>query len=260
MIFKRKKNILTVSIDDKEICRVLKSELPSEKQPKIEIKEKGKNIIFEDFEGYTHIHALEEDTGWFSFSINVYPNLACQIDCIYGKDKELSPEKFNNGELSGIRFQPFFLGKKARKTENELKGHGLFHRGLHFSGMITPGNLSLSCICDACRKSFRLQSFHAGFGNTGYMYSDSGRFTMTIPNNINGSPPALGKVNKKALKDLEESLPKAPDGTLFKYLNPLRCPHCSEPFIDFKQFPEDRENEYYGNTFYGQSTIEYKPK
>jgi hypothetical protein len=40
-------------------------------------------------------------------------------------------------------------------------------------------------------------------------------------------------------------------------LNPLRCPHCGDPYIDFKAHPQLRVNEYYGNTFYGERPLTY---
>ncbi len=257
MIFKRKKPILTVTVNGTEICRVASTELPTEKQPTIRVVGDKSEVVFEEPDGTRTVHSLGSQNGWFGFSIRVYENLACQADCIFGEDENLSAERFQRGDLSGIRFQPFFLGK-ARTTEAELKGHGLFQRGLHFSGTITPGNVSLSCICDECRKSFRLQSFHAGFSNCGYMYSESGMHTITIPGSIEGSPPALGKPDSALLKALEIKLPKAPDGTSFAYLNPLRCPNCSAPYINFTRFPEDRENEYYENTYFGEPTIQYE--
>jgi len=259
MFFKRKKPLLTVLVDGKEICRLLESELPIEKTPTVEIEKENANVVFMDSSGNEIIHSLGSETGWFGFSVRVHPNLACQADCIVGKEKELSTERFTKGEVSGIRFQPFFLGA-AKSTEEELKGRGLFARGLHFSGTITPSNVSLSCICDTCRKSFRIQSFHAGFSNFGYIYSESGSYTLTMPDSVEGSPPALGRADADKLKSLESRLPKAPDGTEFRYLNPLRCPHCGAPYIDFEKFPEDREKEYYGNTLFGESTIKYEPE
>lgn len=258
-LFGRNKPLLIVSVAGQEICRVLQKEVPVEKQPICEILTENTVVTFTDANGRTITHTLGTDTGWFGFSIRVLPNFACQADCIFGADRNLSPERFTKGELSGIRFQPFFLGD-AKDTERELIGHGLFQRGLHFSGTVTPGNVSLSCICDGCGRSFRLQSFHTGFSNCGYMYSGSGVHTLTIPDYVEGSPSALVEPDSDALRTLESMLPMAPDGTRFGYLNPLRCPHCFEPFIDFVKFPQDRKQEYYGNTFYGESALHYEPK
>lgn len=251
------KPVLTVSINDDEICKIAHAELPVEKNPTIEIREQNSRVVFEDYEGFKTVHDLGDSTGWFRFSVRVHDNLACQVDCIFGKDQDLDPEGLINGETLGIRFQPLFLGE-ARSIEEGFTGHGMFHRGLHYPGMVTPGTVSLSCVCDACRTSFRLQSFHAGFSNCVYMYSDSGRYTLVIPDEVEEAPPALGKADTLSLEELERNLPTAPDGSFFKYMNPLRCPHCSEAFIDFQRFPEDREGEYYGNTYFGESPLLFK--
>lgn len=258
-IFNNSKPILTVTVGDKIICSINKSELPVEKTPTIKIEEVEQKIVFEDSQGNKTIHKLKNETGWFAFSVRVFENLICLADCIYGDDKNLTSERFNKGEINGIRFQPFFLCD-ARAKQEDLNGRSLFSRGLHFSGTITPGNLSLSCICDKCGESFRLHSFHAGFSMCGYMYSESGMYTIIIPSTIEGAPPALGAPDIKAISKLEKRLPMAPDGTSFKYLNPLRCPHCKSPYLDFEKFPKDREHEYYGNTFFGQEAIEYEEK
>ena len=55
----------------------------------------------------------------------------------------------------GVRFQPFMLPEFTVDT-SDLAGKGLFDRGLHFPGSITPGNVSVLCLCDSCKKSFRL--------------------------------------------------------------------------------------------------------
>lgn len=49
----------------------------------------------------------------------------------------------------------------------------------------------------------------------------------------------------------------APDGTSFSYLNPLRCPHCTAPYIDFESRPEIRAGEYYGNYLHGTDPQRY---
>ena len=79
-----------------------------------------------------------------------------------------SPFKTENkiNQIDGIRFQPVLLN--AYNNDNpENKGMGLFSRGLHFSGFITPSNFRLCCICDECKKSFNIHSYHAG---NGHMY------------------------------------------------------------------------------------------
>lgn len=256
--FKKSKPILKVFIDDKEVCSAFANELPVEKNPEIELKGKNHILKLVDIEENEYVHALAWESGFFSFSIRVSEGLTCQSDCLWGNDKNLTTERFQKGEIKGIRFQPFYLPGCEGKPEN-LIGRGLFYRGFHFSGTITPGNVSLSCICDHCKSNFRIQSFHAGFSNSGYMYSSSGKYTIIIPGYIEGCPPAMGKAEMVKVRKLEGELPLAEDGTSFKYLNPFRCPDCHEAFIDFNRYPTDRENEYYGNYFFGSEPINYKP-
>jgi hypothetical protein len=164
--FKKKSPLLKVSVAGKEVCSISRSELPVERDVRVELKKAGSEVLFEDADGNRLSHRLFDETGQFAFSIRVHPNLACQIDCIFSAEGVPTVERFQAGEARGIRFQPFFLCE-ARKVEQEIKGHGLFRRGLHFSGTITPSNVSLACVCDVCAKSFRLQSFHAGFSECG---------------------------------------------------------------------------------------------
>ena len=137
----------------------------------------------------------------------------------------------------------------------ELHGKGLFARGFHYSGTVTPGNIVLSCECDQCKRSFQIRSYHAGFSNAGYFYSESGKFTLTVSDRVAGCPAALSEPNPVELAAIEAVLPLAPDGTQYKYLNPFRCPHCSAPYIDFPANPKDRPGEYYGNYFVGSELL-----
>jgi hypothetical protein len=78
------------------------------------------------------------------------------------------------------------------------------------------------------------------------MYSDSGRNTIVIDDTIPGAPLPLAGPDMTAIAALERQLPRAPDGTSFKYANPFRCPECSASFVDFETHPGQREQEYYG--------------
>ena len=68
----------------------------------------------------------------------------------------------------------------------------------------------------------------------------------------------MGEPDIDAIKQLERNLPAAPDGTKLSYYNPFCCPKCSEPYIDFSKYPEQRPNEYYGNTYYNEKPIHYE--
>lgn len=250
-------SLLTVLVNGKEVCLISKDDLPVEKSPTIKCKS-GSTIEFIDSEGYKTIHDLGDGFGWFHFSIRVHPNLACQADCVITDSKKYDENVFKSGKARGIRIQPFFLSGSST-DRSVFIGRGLFTRGLHFNGTVTSGNIGLSCVCDSCQKSFLIKSYHAGFSNSGYFYSSSGKYTITVSDHIEGSPAALSSPEKGALSKLEGMLPQAPDGSTFSYLNSFKCPHCSEAYIDFHKYPEDRAGEYYGNYFFGSELLSYEP-
>ena len=256
--FKKKSvPLLTVRLNGHEFCRIAGNDIPCEMTPS-KYAEGNSTLEFVDSDGVVHSHSLGIDSGWFHFSIRVHPNLACQTDCVISQSEHLDLSTFADGKASGIRFQPFFLaGAKVRNSD--LYGKGLFARGLHFSGTVTRGNVLLSCECDHCKRSFLIRSYHAGFSNSGYFYSGSGKYTLTVNSHTPGSPAALSEPNPDDLAALEAKLPLAPDGSTYKYLNPFRCPYCSEPYIDFVANPGSRPAEYYGNYFLGSELLCYEP-
>ena len=257
-LFKKKEMpLLRVLVNGEEVCVIAEDELPCEKLPSRKL-EAGSLIEFIDQGGDSHKHDLGDFAGWFHFSVRVHPNKACQADCAITEGEEYDQNAFSAGQAKGIRFQPFFI-TGAQTSNSEFIGKGLFERGLHFNGNVTNGVISLSCECEYCRKSFIINSFHAGFSHLGYFYSDSGAYTLTVSDRISGSPAALSTPNKNELKALESQLPLAPDGTKFKYTNPFRCPHCKEPYIDFAANSEQRAAEYYGNYFPNTEILKYEP-
>lgn len=249
--------LLRVIINGNEVCSVPEEEVPCEKTPVAQIRPHSV-LELVDWQGVTHRHALGIAAGWCHLSVRVHQSLGCQADCIISDSETFDPEAFSKGKATGIRFQPFFVsGAKVR--HEDLYGKGLFARGLHFAGSITPGNTVLSCECDRCKRSFQIRSFHAGFSNSGYFYSDSGRYTIAVGDHVAGCPVAMGEPDPLELEKLESTLPLAPDGTRYKYLNPFRCPHCDAPYIDFGAHPEERAGEYYGNFFVGSELQRYEP-
>jgi len=252
MFERQSKLVVEVLLNEKQIIVISDEKLPVEKRISFQLPNQNSILSFRDSARFSYDHSLNFESGWIHLSVRIYPNLACQADCLVSENEKVGETDLLKGLAKGIRFQPFYLpGCKANAAE--LVGRGLFFRGLHFSGTITPGNVSLSCLCDSCRKSFRLQSFHSGFGNCSYFYSDSGINTLIVSEFVEGCPPAIGKPNLETLAILEARLPKSSkDGTAFRYYNSLRCPHCRAPFIDFQKFPKEREVEYYGNYFYNE--------
>ena len=183
---------------------------------------------------------------YFHSSVRVLKNSAVMIDGIISKEKgSYSTEK----DYEGIRLQPFML--TDRESENEkIKGKGLFQRGLHFSGSITPTNVRVICICDNCLKSFSLQHFHAGFSEAQYFYSSDSKQTLVVNYyEIKELPTQLQKdINATTLATIEQQLPKPTIGSgTYKYYNSFRCPYCGTAFIDFEKNKDIRPAEYYGN-------------
>lgn len=251
--------IITVLLNGNEICQIKRSEIPCEKRISALIPSINGELIFQDHADKRFIHFLKYEKGWIHLSVRVHPNLACQADCLLSDTEEFDENDFTKGKIDAIRFQPFFITGSKVDT-SQMKGKGLFERGFHFSGTVTPSNVSLSCICDKCEKNFRIKSFHAGFSNLGYFYSESSLETLVVSSSLDGAPPAMGKPDSEKLASLEEKLPKAKDGTNFSYTNSFRCPHCGFAYIDFEKFPEQRENEYYGNHFYGDELTKFEPE
>jgi hypothetical protein len=257
-IFKKKEiPLLKILLNGKELCSISPKELPCEKELTTQVGPNGV-VEFVDAHDVRHSHELGNTSGWFHFSLRVYENLACQTDCVITDSQKYDPEAFSTGKAIGVRFQPFFVSGAKVKNE-DLHGKGLFARGLHFNGRVTSGNIILSCECDQCKKSFQIRSYHAGFSNSGYFYSGSGGYTLTVSDHVSGCPSALTEPDPKELAALEDALPLAPDGTRYKYTNPFRCPHCSAPYINFETYPKDRPNEYYGNYFVNSELIKFEP-
>lgn len=250
--------VLCVLLGTQELCSFTSSELPAEKHPVAELAGGQHLLHFVDSAGNARSFDLSsvfaEGGRFLHMSVRVGSTFAVQSDCIVTASEDENPHTaYQSGTSIGVRFQPFMLPEFAGDT-SELAGKGLFYRGLHFSGTITPGNVSVLCLCDYCRKSFRLQSFHAGFADLTYLYCSGGPHTLVASSYIEGAPPILGKADMESVARFERRLPGCKEcGGSFRYMNPLLCPHCREPFIDFKRYPQEREKEYYGNHLYGGS-------
>lgn len=180
------------------------------------------------------------------FSISVQENDAVMIDGIISdfSDRHSSWQELG---YEGIRLQPFYLKNSA--YNNNLIGKGLFERGLHFAGVITPQTVRNICICDYCAKSFTIEHLHAGFSEMQYFYSNSSHETLLIPyNTIPNIPKQLEKhIDFNTVEIIDTELAKKLKRNNFKYYNSFRCPHCLNPFIDFEKNKQARPNEYYAN-------------
>jgi len=235
-----------------------------ERTPVLPLTEKEPTIqIFEDDRLWRSfkLEALASNPDlsgqFFHSSIRIFENSGLMIDGILSDSKDTMPEPEDAG-FEGIRFQPFYLSDADHKNQ-ALAGKGLFDRGLHFSGRVTPTSIRSICICDACKESFTLQHFHSGFSNLQYLYSKNSRETLLVPQQeFEGMPaPLQNEIDLGTLGRVEKQLPAGTDGA-FKYYNPLRCPHCLDPYIDFEKNKDMRPGEYYGNRYINQGFKRYE--
>lgn len=192
-------------------------------------------------------------------SIRVLDNLGLMMDGLISldeRDAQAGAADDGSGRrfLEGVRFQPLFIGA-AREKNAETIGQGLFARGLHFSGTVTPRTVRACCLCDHCGGAFSLEHVHTGFTGEQYFYCERGLHTVFVdPRRFPGCPSALQEdIDSASLAEVEARLPLCSVcGTSFRYFNPLRCRHCGAPYLDFTRFPEMRPHEYYGCTIVGE--------
>ena len=182
---------------------------------------------------------------YFHSSIRVNSNSSVQIDGIIS-DSESTYDVMGEG----IRFQPFFLSDNEEDNQ-KLKGLGMFDRGLHYQGLVTPSNVRLVCTCNECSKSFGVEFIHAGFAEVQYFYSSNSKETLIVPydNKLSPVPHQTQKdFDENLLIEIESKLPTTIDGK-FEYYNSFKCPHCFADFINFRNNKELRQKEYYANYY-----------
>lgn len=243
---------------------VFADEVPVEKRLVVQLKGTGQVLRFIDSAGrersYDFSSVFEEGERFVHLSMRVGSTFAVQADALLTKDGRNPEQVFQTPEGKGIRLEPFYL-PECSGNPADLSGRGLFYRGLHYSGTITQGNVSLLSICDHCHASFRLQSFHAGFSNLTYLYCSRQPHTLVASSYIEDAPPVLGEADSDSVARFESKVPPCSKcGGEFRYLNPLRCPHCLAPYIDFINQRADRASEYYGNYLYGDTPQRWEPE
>lgn len=170
---------------------------------------------------------------YFHASVRVNANSSVQIDGIISKTETGG---YDENNYEGIRFQPFFLSDKNDRNK-ALEGKGMFQRGLHYSGLISSGNIRLICICDSCLQSFSVEFIHTGFSDVQYFYSENSMETLFVRNGAE-------------LPEFEH--------VKFRYYNAFKCPNCGSNYIDFENNKEIRPGEYYANYYLNQQPLYYK--
>jgi hypothetical protein len=101
--------------------------------------------------------------------------------------------------------------------------------------MFTPEKLVIPCRqCGQDNVFEQPHAYHAGFGEQGFLYSDSGHCTLIW----SGHDPAIDGLfpgNRMWMRDaaererFERALRPAPDGGHWRFRNRPRCRHCSAP-------------------------------
>ena len=246
--------LLRVTLDSLEIASFNRRR---ERTPSVPLNGPRPELVFHDSKGGKTAFDLSslaaEEFAWIHFSIRVGPTFGVQSDALLSSTADPPLESFANHETPGVRLQPFLLPESG-EGNGQFQGKGMAARGLHYPGTITPGNVSLLCLCDVCRRTFRLQSFHAGFSGLVYFYCSGGPHTLVMSGYEPDAPPLLQEADPAMLERLHPRLPPCSRcGGSFRHFNPLRCPHCNAPYIDFERFPGERAAEYYGNVVYGET-------
>ncbi|KAG2383014.1 hypothetical protein C9374_004981 [Naegleria lovaniensis] len=221
------------SFSNKTTCELQSVIHFTQSVPDIEIYENSKRCRIYSIQPLSTNPNLENQ--YLHFSIKVLPNYGVMMDGIISSSATEHSLPYLNFDGEGIRFQPFYLSN-ANEKNKRLEGKGLFERGLHFAGYVTPTNVRCVCVCDQCQLSFSLSHYHTGFANLDYFYSNDGKTTLFVDKG------QLGRSHE----EMDHMLQISGYGE-YKYYNPLRCPHCSVPFIDFEKFKHLKEQEYYGN-------------
>ena len=91
--------------------------------------------------------------------------------------------------------------------------------------------------CEACSHTNRFDQphpYHAGFGNQGFLYNDTGDLTLVWSAFDCAYTAIIGEAHPWALSAgpenrLEELLSPAPSGGRFRFANPARCLDCGAP-------------------------------
>ncbi len=172
----------------------------------------------------------EDFTGkYFQAGVNLYfqgnPAVpVCQIDGFISDTPE--KRKMNRGDIA-YRMEVCFLGNDddSKKRYEENRGKDLGWKALKYAGMVTPRNVRLVGICPKCGQSFAFHSYAVYLTQDDAAYSDDGLDVCTI------TDPNIDK----------STWMYEADGKTFRYYNSFCCPYCGEPYIDYKNQPENKK-------------------
>lgn len=129
----------------------------------------------------------------------------------------------------GYRFEGHFLacgGLDAQQQYRLLRGQDLPQKGLKYAGYTTPSNVRLLGICPECGKSFVFHGYSFYMAQNDVAYSDDGLDCCQV---------SAYEITDKENWTFEK------DGKTFRYYNSFCCPHCGEPYLDYKKYPENKQ-------------------
>lgn len=138
------------------------------------------------------------------------------------------------------RFEVLFLDRESEATkiwQARVTGNDLYAKALRKPGYITPGNVRLVGVCQSCRKSFTFIGYNFPHMQAEAAYSDDGLDVMELS--------AYEQIDKNTWSCEQ-------NGKTFRYYNSFNCPHCGEPYIDYKKYPEIKEFGVLGCTLLGR--------
>lgn len=173
----------------------------------------------------------EDFTGkYFNLSVRIFPFkgnnvLAAQVDGFISDDPE--DTEFNTSKI-GYRMEGYIMnygGNDAEFVRSLIKGNDLVAKGLKYQGYTTPTNVRLVGFCPECKKSFTFHSYACYMIQNDVAYSDDGQQSCTFfyPEKID--------------KDVKFEF----EGITYRYHNSFCCPHCGEPYIDYRKNPEMKQ-------------------
>jgi hypothetical protein len=145
---------------------------------------------------------------------------------------------------------------ESNKNQTEFIGKGLVERGLISPAHILSLDFSLLCICDYCKKNFRLQNQHLSMSPLVHLFCESGYHTLLAE-----PTKSLDLKRSETWPEFEDKLPKCGfcNGN-FRIMNPFRCPNCSEAFIDYENNSSYRIHDINAINLYGQKYQYWPPK
>lgn len=200
----------------------------AEKEPIISFYEDGVKTV----EYCLQTEGEEDFTGkYFLISVRVgftgnplVPTM--QMD---GFISDTSEDRKMTSDDIGYRMEGHYLSfNELSNHRNTAKcGKDLIEKGLRYPGYTTPGNIRMVGICQNCKKSIAFKAYNIYFNGDEPVYSDDGLSVCYI----SGYEMAAQKFDK-------ENWFYEKNGKTYRYYNSFCCPHCGEPYIDYKNYKE----------------------